>query len=255
METAAPKLLLYGSCVSRDTASFMGDSVKLVSYIARQSLLSATGKPWKVPAEIGLDSPFQARSLRGDLTKDLFRRIHQYGPECDAVILDLIDERLGVYKSSDGRTATASHELATSNRIKDIRQSSEYLAFGTDSHFNQWRRSVWHLKQQLLSINKFSSTLVLAPAWAAADDAGEALPPWKSQEIHTVNASYERYYNYLYRAGFKTYFVAPERCVADAHHRWGRHPYHFAQTVYTEMSAAILGFTLGLGNSSKEDVE
>lgn len=226
------RILIYGSCVSRDTVESMGDDAVVVDYVARQSLVSAVGRAWSGLGDLGLQSPFQTRSLAGDLAKDGLPRLRAAAPRSDLVLIDLVDERLGVHLHGDGRAATHSYELTKSSALSVVSSGSEFLGIGSHQHFEKWRRAVWHLRQVLEGEDLWDRTLVLAPRWAERDDLGQALPDWRSLSIAEVNHRYQRYFDYLESAGLPLATVPSADCLAQSDHKWGSQPYHYAPTVY-----------------------
>lgn len=245
--TGTIRTTIYGSCVSRDTVEWMRDRIELRDYVARQSLISAVAEPWSNISEVGLTSAFQSRSLLGDLHKSLLPRLAKSAPESDVVLLDLVDERLGVYMQPDGTAATYSFELSRSSVYDTVRSGGHLLRFGTDEHFLAWRRGVWHLKKHLQQLDAWERVLLLAPAWATHDDQGHELPPWRSHEIAAINHMQHRYVDYLDNAGATVVRLAPEDCLANSSHRWGCQPYHYVDSVYDALGAAVLDFSADRG--------
>lgn len=230
--------LIYGSCLSRDTVEFM-DDVVVVDYIARQSLVSAVGPAWPDQGDLGLTSRFQARSVRGDLSKDALPRLRAAAASTDVVLLDLIDERLGVHLGKDDRMATHSYELTRSTALDAAQKDAVLLGLGSNQHYERWRRAVWHLRQALETQELWERTIVLAPAWAEHDDRGDALPSWRSLTMRQVNERYERYYTYLATVGLTVARVPVAECVAQADHKWSRQPYHYVPGVYHSLASQI----------------
>lgn len=239
------RVSIYGSCVSRDTVESMGNDALVVDYVARQSLVSAVGSPWSGLGDLGLRSPFQARSLRGDLVKDALPRLRAAAPRTDLVLIDLVDERLGVHLHDDGRVATHSYELTQSSVFSAVSSGSQFLGIGSNKHFEKWRRAVWHLRQTLEGADLWKRTIVLAPQWAEGDDLGEPFPLWRSLTMAEVNRRYQRYFDYLKAAGLPLATVNSVDCLAQSDHKWGRQPYHYAPAVYERLVKQIEEFTFG----------
>lgn len=220
----------------------MGSRAQVTDYIARQSLISAVGRPWTDLGELGLESPFQTRSLNGDLRKDALSRVRRAGSSAEVVLLDLVDERLGVHLCPDGRAATHSYELTASKALTLVTQDADFVAFGSDLHYEKWRRSVWHLRQALEAASLWERTIVMAPAWATRDDLGQGYPPWRGLSVQAVNERFTRYYRYLEVVGLPVARVSPSLVVGKAAHRWSRQPYHYVDQVYAELAKQIEDF-------------
>src|SRR5690625_4557605 len=112
-------MLLYGSCVSRDMFEFLPEQFTLVEYVARQSMISTISPPVPLPREPALKSDFQRRMVRGDFASALGSSLHDRATEIDILVLDLIDERLGVIPVSGCRYLTRSQELLDSGLLDE----------------------------------------------------------------------------------------------------------------------------------------
>ena len=118
------KFNIYGSCVSRDIFEYdeMKD-MKLLQYVARQSVLSCMSEPVSVSDEqIELDSPFQKRMVLMDLRKNTFD-IFEENPG-DYLLIDLIDERLPLGKLGNSYF-TVSNEMAQGFNAKKYKTLSK----------------------------------------------------------------------------------------------------------------------------------
>lgn len=113
-----PRVMIYGSCVARDTVEAAAGSVELVRYVARQSLISVgSDASAHLPTELGLDSPFQARMVTADFLGSLGADLTEVGKDVDRLLWDLADERHGVYRFRDGTIATRSVETMRSEAL------------------------------------------------------------------------------------------------------------------------------------------
>lgn len=88
------KVLILGSCVTRDAFEFAGDypPLTLHGYYARSALVSATdARPFPgVPLE-RIQSPFQRRMVQWDITGAALAEIAK--ADYDLLVYDAIDER------------------------------------------------------------------------------------------------------------------------------------------------------------------
>ena len=79
MTGLTPGVFIYGSCVSRDSYERLDSAMfPLVSYVARQSLISSFSRPAtfvSMPEFTGLTSKFQIKMLGGDLESSLPRSL------------------------------------------------------------------------------------------------------------------------------------------------------------------------------------
>jgi hypothetical protein len=111
-EFILPGLFIYGSCVSRDTYPFLDKDWTIVEYVARQGMISAASPRGVLRGESALTSKFQNQCVRNDIRSSLFATIDKAASETDLFVLDLVDERLGVYELGGGSYITQSWEKA-----------------------------------------------------------------------------------------------------------------------------------------------
>lgn len=163
---------IFGSCVSRDTCEFLPDA-EVVEYVARQSVITALSPvgPDRFPPD-QLASSFQARMFLGDQAADGVERIA--GADADVVLIDLVDERRGVWRFPDGGFLTNSIEAhRTGVQEWAPREGARLIEFGTDEHFALWKRGFNAVLGRLQALGV--PLLLLDIAWAEAYD-GSRLP-------------------------------------------------------------------------------
>ena len=127
---------ILGSCVTRDAFAFVENDYEISRYNPRSSLISLYSPPLKIKKEgINLKSEYQQRLVYNDFSKE-FRR-HLKNTNAETIIIDLIDERLGVLKTN-GTYITNSEELknSTLKRVLDY----ELLPFDSD-YIKLWELS------------------------------------------------------------------------------------------------------------------
>lgn len=154
---------IWGSCVSRDTMEYVR-SYSVGEYVARQSaIVSLAPAPHlAVPVE-RLESDFQRRMLVGDMKSNVAERIDESESKC--VLLDLVDERRGVWRFPDGSFLTNSVE-AFRTKIDDWAPAmgARHIKFGTDEHYNLWVEGFTSIAR---SIRRSGKPMVfLDVAWA-----------------------------------------------------------------------------------------
>lgn len=173
-ETCAPVpvISIWGSCVSRDTLSQMS-RVKLGAYVARQSAITSLSPigDREIPLEM-LDSQFQKRMMFGDTQADVVARIES--TNASLIVIDLVDERRGVWKFSDGTYLTNSVEAYRTGVDKWARAAGATLVeFGTDEHFALWTQGFTRVTNSLRALGK--PMVLLDIAWASVFE-GQAMP-------------------------------------------------------------------------------
>ncbi|MBU8578234.1 DUF6270 domain-containing protein [Brevibacterium luteolum] len=136
-DTEQLQVAVFGSCVSRDTCEYL-PSAEVVSYVARQSAIvhlnPAGARRWSDEA---FDSAFQAKMFNGDMEADAVARLLAVEP--DVLLIDLIDERRGVWVFPDGTYLTNSVEaFRTGVDAWAPREGGRLIPFGSDEHFRLW---------------------------------------------------------------------------------------------------------------------
>lgn len=165
------KIAIFGSCVSRDTAEFMPEA-EVVAYVARHSVTSLETPHGTNDIDLSeLTSAFQKRMVTSDLKGTGITRIVNNAKDLDVVLLDLVDERRGFWKFSDGSTMTNSIEVESCGAAREARrQGARLIEFGTDEHFSFWRQGFRKLIKELKATGLWEKTILLDIEWAGAVD-------------------------------------------------------------------------------------
>lgn len=231
-----PRVLVYGSCVARDTVEAAGDRIDLRGYVARQSLLSAgSDASAHLPEDLGLESSFQARMVRADFAGLLPARLEELADGIDLLLWDLADERHGVHRFSDGTFVTRSIDTIRSEAVAAVLDEAVHLPFGDDGHFALWRERATRFVEELRRQGLLERTVVLEVPWALRTTEGAPTPWSMGVRAGDANARFARYYATLHDLGVRTIALPPESVLADPGHRWGLAPFHYAPGVYAEV--------------------
>lgn len=232
---------IFGSCVARDTYTRLSEltSTSIDCYVARQSLLSLGNvAEWATPLTAALDSAWQRRRLQSDAEGRGLDELLDAGAESDAVLLDFVDERHGVWEI-DGTVVTNSHEFVTAGGPPP---GARHVAFGSDEHLSRWRDGAISLAVTLREAGLFNRTAVLAMPWATRSVQGPSAGSSMGMTGAVANRLYPEYYAILDELGFTLLGTDGHAPLADAENRWGLAPYHYEEVVYTRMAMAILAF-------------
>ncbi|WP_209325011.1 DUF6270 domain-containing protein [Brevibacterium renqingii] len=164
-------IAIFGSCVSRDTCEFM-PGAQVLTYVARQSVTSLISPHGRTGIDLsGLESAFQRRMVQSDLDGTGFHRIANNDRPLDLVIIDLVDERRGYWEYPDGTTITNSVEIESSGvAARASEHGAKLVEFGTDQHFEAWKKGFSLLIDQLHYTNLLGRTVLLDIEWARAID-------------------------------------------------------------------------------------
>lgn len=232
-----PAVFIYGSCVSRDTRPYLGEGWEITKYVARQSMISAASPRGVLRGESALTSKFQNECLRNDIRSSLFSAVDEAKDETDVFVIDLVDERLGVYEIEDGTYVSHSWELEESKLLKQQDRELKHIPFGTDEHFNLWAKSAKTVIAKLKSTGK--PVLVLGPEWSEKADDGQAPLMYRGKTSAAYNDLYRRYYDHLRALGVNVLSIGQDTVMASVQHQWGLAPYHYVKPVYHLMRDAI----------------
>lgn len=158
-----PRIDVWGSCVSRDTLEYMPEFA-VGAYVARQSAIVALSSASKLPVPLDtLESNFQRRMLVGDMKSDAGARIEEDRAVC--VLVDLVDERRGVWQFPDSTYLTNSVEaFRTGVDVWGPEMGARLIEFGTDEHFELWKQGFRLVARRMMRTMK--PIILLDIAWA-----------------------------------------------------------------------------------------
>ncbi|MET3818785.1 hypothetical protein ACVK00_003951 [Burkholderia sp. PvR073] len=228
------KLLILGTCVSRDALEYVSDgSIELSDYYARSSLASLNAVPFSddIPRSVAdIPSSFGRRVVERDLTKRFFR--DALVDKADIVLVDLIDERFDLWVDDPtGRCCTLSDEIVRAGFAQEYKRGRVVRSGGTefwDRWCEGWTRFVSYASgmglKRNIAINKVF--------WAERTVSGRQF----SWGVAENNALLGRMYDYISRDLAQTQFLeySPELLVGDDNHRWGVSPFHYVPALYRE---------------------
>ena len=240
-EPVQANIYIYGSCVSRDTFEYLPkDKFKLVGYTARHSLISAFSHGTSRYAEMSDLTGFRRRLLDDDASAGVLQRINAARNEIDLLVIDIIDERLGVYTSPSEGVLTRSLEAMQSGIDRSMRENMEHIPFGSDEHFARWRASLEQLLRDLRAIGLIERTLFLGVEWAELDTNRNNAAASFGVHAGAANAQFARYYDAIESSAGNGLFRLPANLVrADPNHRWGSAPFHYDDATYWTIAAEI----------------
>lgn len=234
---ASLEILVYGSCVSRDLVALKAPRTNCAEYVARQSWISATSPGAQGSSGSLLTSSFQQRNLDGDLKSDALARIGQRAESVDALLLDLIDDRFGVYPHEDG-FITPTAEFRQSG-LKDSLALGDHIPFGTDRHLELWGTAASRMRDGLGDL--IGRTYVLEAPFTGVSLDGSPVRDAMERDHESWNELYRPYYARLRELGFQVLALPAQYAVTTPHHRWGRAPFHYVESAYGWWHEQICG--------------
>lgn len=262
--TKPPQIAIYGSCVSRDMSRIsLEPKVKCALYVARQSLISVgTSARGREIGEPSFPHPFQQNSFLSDIRGDGLKRIHDIRNRIDLVVVDIVDERHGIYVHPDGPVLTRSID-GVSVHAYDHLEGWEYYDFGTTEHLGKFKAAVERGKNALERWGLFDKTVVICTAWATELNTGDPVPQSMGKNAEDINKLLPLYEAPFEELGFRVARPDPATVIGDANHLWGPAPFHFIKPFYDSIAKQILPLLpapmedeeLELGNSSATNGE
>lgn len=230
------RLLIFGSCVSRDILNFdKSQSIELVDYIARSSFASAfSERPVTDTYSNKISSPFQSRLVRADLGKSFPRLTGEVS--FDVLLLDFIDERFSLFVFDDGSLCTLSNELRSAG-FDQSPDRGRLIRSGTDDFFRLWDEG-WRSFVSLAVESGFLERVrVNKVHWATAtDDGRNFLPNYPPTFIEGANRFLDRIYTRMSRDLKPEQFLEfrDELIIGASAHRWGISPFHYIDAYYLD---------------------
>ncbi|WP_247042178.1 DUF6270 domain-containing protein [Arthrobacter rhizosphaerae] len=231
------RIYIYGSCVSRDAFDFLDKSEnELLGYTARQSLISATNKPYLADASKGaLSSRFQIKNLQGDFDGNAIQKLSEIAESADYIFWDLTDERLGVIELDEDIFITRSTELVQSELLGD-QTKQKWIKFGTDEHLELWTQAVARFSDFVRSKNLETKIVLFNLSWSMYDDGEAVLGRYFSMLPDEANNTFARYVAVIRECLDVFSLEVPwETAIANRDHKWTLAPYHYVDDVYTEV--------------------
>ncbi|WP_139313566.1 DUF6270 domain-containing protein [Salinicola sp. MH3R3-1] len=235
------KVFIFGSCVSRDAFNFDFPRLELVGYFSRSSFASAFGSsPQKDNYSQELNSNFQKRMVKADFEKEALQKI--VSTEFDILLIDFVDERFKLFKSTTGSIVTLSNELS---KTPFLRQA-EGVAVSpfSDEHFQLWERGWKKFVSSLSSHNLLSKVVVNCGLWAKTDEQGNAIPNVDLNLIEKANSHLRRLYDrvFLDIPASQAFMPSDKMVVGKLEHKWGAAPFHYVDNYYYNLVDFLVAF-------------
>lgn len=230
------RVLIYGSCVSRDTLEIAPQQgIQLAGYSARSSLVSAFARrPTNLlGSSARVRSSFQRRMLEADAQKSLptVLRSLQY----DLLLVDIIDERFNVLAKGEERL-TDSPALREADFVAKKAAAWQRIDSGGDEHFGAWTNALDRMLNVVESLPRPIPVAFLDAGWATAisgtgSDSGLSHAGRTPEAANELYARYSDYFRSKIPAG---QVIRPPGnvTVSDPNHKWGPAPFHYVQGFY-----------------------
>lgn len=239
------RLLIFGSCVSRDILNHQLDKTRLVlvDYYARCSLASLGARPIEMPSTIqNIHSKFQRRMVERDIRKDFLNDLA--GLQFDVLLLDLIDERLNLYVEPQGRACTISSELLGSGFPGDSDGGSR-IPTGSEVFWRLWEAGWSILVNKLRGLEVLDRLLVNQVFWGArTENGGNFEPHYSSKHIDSANQFLDRMYQRISADIPSKQFLRFDQglMTGSITHTWGVSPFHYVDGYYRSAIQQLLAW-------------
>lgn len=234
------KIVILGSCVTRDALELKTELLSFTNYFARSSLASIFSEYPVVDVNLDkIESNFQRRMVQADLTKSLVNLLTSN--VIDLFIYDAIDERFDLLADPEKRTlATLSNEIRPTG-YQHTRQLKKIIS-GTNSFYALWEKGWVELTKIFREKNALSKIRINRVYWALETENGENfLPSFTEEKIRKANIFLERIYQRIaLDLPSKQFYVFPRYLFKGSDsHKWGRSPFHYSEAYYLQLIKKI----------------
>ena len=229
------RLLIFGSCVSRDILNYQRDNTPLVlvDYYARTSIASLGARPIEMPPAVqNICSKFQRRMVERDIRKDFLNDLA--GLQFDLLLIDLIDERFNLYVEPEERACTLSSELLSSGFPGDSDGGSTSYS-GSDEFWRLWEAGWLILVNKLRCLGVLDRLLVNQVFWGSRTEiGGNFLPHHSNSQIDSANQFLDRMYQRIRIDIPSEQFLKFDHglMTGSITHTWGISPFHYVDAYY-----------------------
>lgn len=229
------KLLIFGSCVSRDVLNFpqANGQLVLVDHYARSSFASLGARPMEVPPAVqNISSKFQRKMVERDIRKDFLNDLTRL--EFDTLLIDLIDERYHLYVKPDGTACTLSKELLSSGFPKASDGGSRIFS-GSEEFWRLWERGWLILVDKLRRLGILDWLRINQVFWASRTEKGDDFgPDYSNKEIDSANQFLDRMYQRISADIPSDQFLRFDHglMTGSITHTWGISPFHYVDAYY-----------------------
>ncbi|AOA59205.1 DUF6270 domain-containing protein [Acinetobacter larvae] len=226
-------ILIYGSCVSRDSLEFISNrEYSLINYFARSSLatLNYTNPVASnsfITSLNNIESKFQKRIVEYDLQHSILKSI--VSSEYDVLLMDLIDERFHLALLDNNQLVTRSNEF-----LKTKIKPKSLINTHSDKFFDLWKQGVDNFFSILDEKGTINTIKLQRTFWTNELDSGSKIENISDEQVLQENEKLEQMYLYLERYLKKDQFIEIplDLIIAKSDHKWGVSPFHFIDDYY-----------------------
>lgn len=234
------RILILGSCVSRDALNFDSDNqFEIVDYYARSSFASAFSEtPMDDIYTHNLESRFQANVVKADLEKTLAGQLSSL--DFDLLLIDLIDERFKLALNEAGAICTVSNELVAAGF--DVQQAPQIIEPNSPEFYSAWVKGWERFITLMRAMGCNSKIIINKTFWAESTAAGgDFSEHFKPVHIERANRGLQKLYDRIALDLSANQFIEHSRTeiLGADEHRWGLSPFHYVDQYYVTMLSKI----------------
>lgn len=246
---SAPRVAIFGSCVTRDLFEDATLRPTLTLYAARCSMISVTAPRVAIDERvIDLSSPWQRRCVVADFEKTFFDALAEAAP--DWLIVDLVDERFNLLRTA-GSLVTESSAFQAAGLRSARGYAFEPVRRASPEGRELFGEAATRFIERASEIVPRERIVVHRALWLTRFREGDALHPFpepRRQLAEAQNAMLGDAYDRLAeRLGERAPVLALDCAAyaADADHRWKLEPFHY-EPAYNEAAIGRLQTLLGI---------
>lgn len=228
-----PKVLVFGSCVTRDIFNVSGaENYELVEYFARSSLSVFASASIANFSLDGIESPFQRRMVERDLDKSFIAFLEN--SSFDILLLDLIDERFALCELTEGCFVTVSNEFLKAKIPSVVNGEARRVVSGSVEFKDLWCKGVKVVFTTLKRLGLLNKVYINCAQWADRLEGETIDPPFSTNQVQHANELLRWMYQHLTQYLPKRQFLYfdPSLFVSSKEHIWGVSPFHFTDRYY-----------------------
>lgn len=228
-----PRILIFGSCVSRDAFNCeLARGFQFTEYYARSSFASAW-HPTIVEHDFysTIGSTFQKRLVKADLLKT--SRASIIHGDYDLLLIDFIDERFALFASDHGGIVTVSNELVSGGfDAKSPRFAGHMVKSGSDEFLELWKSGWSRFVEAMRAENRMEKVVINRVFWAGKTESGH---PFDGFNPQSANRFLETLYSLVAKDIPDDQFISyPDSVLLGSdQHRWGLSPFHYMDAFYS----------------------
>lgn len=207
-------------------------------YFARSSLAALGGAPMLQPSVLEkISSPFQRRQVQADMRKDVLATLEVC--DCDAILIDFIDQRFKVLSDGKGGLLTLSAEYL---RAAPRPNSTRVYSKETEKFKDLWQAGLLKF-HRALSSNPRRIRVLINEAYWASDALNQGFSTHQLEEAAVENDRlmwmYRSARDLFGEQALKISYTS-EDLVGDPAHKWGLAPFHYVPRFYQHTLESLI---------------